>query len=230
MNRRQFFIASSGLAISHVAAGYLNDRVKLAVKYHMIDEPALSVLKKFRLLQEIGFDGTEIKTDETVDPVEVETAIAETGLPVHGIVNAGNPEILPALELAKRFGCSSVLIFAARLPGKDYDQNFGTWQTLIRTSLQKAEEYGIPLCVEHVKASFLDRAEEMVRFIDSFDSPMVRSYFDLGNTITWSEQPAEHWAEILGRRVCKLDIKDRGNAEFGEFRLKRKGIVIASPE
>jgi hexulose-6-phosphate isomerase len=65
----------------------------------------------------------------------------------------------------------------------------------------------------------------MVSFVDFFESPVVRSYFDLGNTITWTEQPAEHWAEVLGKRVYKLDIKDRGHAEFGEAKLKREGAV-----
>lgn len=225
VNRRQFLFTSAALAASPLAAGYLSGRVKLAVKYQMIDEPTLSVAEKFRLLQEIGFDGTELNTDEKIDHLEIEKAIENTGLPIHGIVNAGKPEIIPALELANRFGCSSVLTFAQTDPTKDYETNFSGWQERIRTALPYAEKFGIPLCVENVRASFLDRAEEMARFIDSFDSPMVKSYFDLGNTITWSEQSAEHWAMTLGHRIEKLDIKDRGHAEFGDVKTKREGAV-----
>ena len=225
VNRRQFLFTSATLAAGPLAAGYLSGRVSLAVKYHMIEKPTLSVVEKFRLLQEIGFDGTELKSDEKIDHAEVEKAIESTGLPVHGIVNAGKPEIIPALELAKQFGCSSVLTFAQTDPKKDYDQNFTEWQGRIRKALPYAERFGIPLCVENVRASFLNRAEAMARFIDSFDSPLVKSYFDLGNTITWSEQPAEHWAKTLGSRIGKLDIKDRGHTEFGEVKTKREGVI-----
>lgn len=225
MNRRQFLIGSTGLVASSGIAGYLEGRIRLAVKYHMINEPTLTVVDKFALLREIGFDGTELKTDEKVDHTEIERAIGETGVPVHGIVNAGNQEIIPALELAHRLKCESVLSFAQTQPDLSYEENFAFWQDLVRKALPTAEQHGIPICIENVRASFLDQAEEMARFIDSLDSPMVRSYFDLGNTITWSEQPAEDWARILGKRVQKLDIKDRGHPEFGEAKLKREGVV-----
>ena len=65
----------------------------------------------------------------------------------------------------------------------------------------------------------------MSRFIDSFDSELVHSYFDLGNTITWTEQPAQHWAKVLGNRIYKLDIKDRGHPEFGEPERKKPGAI-----
>ncbi|MDF1824334.1 MAG: sugar phosphate isomerase/epimerase [Verrucomicrobiales bacterium] len=225
LNRRQFLFTTAVLASPPLTAGYLNKRVKLAVKYQMIEEPTLSVVEKFKLLQEIGFDGTELQADEKIDPAEIEKAIERTGIPVHGIVNAGKPDIIPALELANRLGCSSVLTFAQTDPKKTYAQNFADWQGRIRKALPYAEKSGIPLCVENVRASFLNRAEEMARFIDSFDSPMVKSYFDLGNTITWSEQSAGHWAKTLGSRIGKLDIKDRGHAEFGDKKKAREGVM-----
>ena len=224
MNRRQFLYSSTSLIAGTANAGYLKGRVRLAVKYHMIEEPALTLTEKFAMLREIGFDGTELKTDEKVDYGEVERAIDESGLPAHGIINAGKQEILPALELARRLRSESVLSFAQTQPDLTYDENFAFWQGLIRAALPTAERHGIPICMENVKASFLNRAEEMARFIDSFDSPWVRSYFDLGNTITWSEQPAEHWAKTLGTRIEKLDIKDRGHPVFGETRLKKEGV------
>ena len=95
---------------------------------------------------------------------------------------------------------------------------------LMRAAIPLAEKEGVRLCVENVRATFLKTAEGMSKFIDSFGSPMVHSYFDLGNTITWTEQLAEHWAEVLGKRVYKLDIKDRGHPEFGDAKLKRAGI------
>ncbi|MBL6911072.1 MAG: TIM barrel protein [Pirellulales bacterium] len=98
----------------------------------------------------------------------------------------------------------------------------------MRKAIPIAEKWGVSLCIENVRATFLKTGEEMARFIDSFDSPFVRSYFDIGNSITWTEQSAGHWAQVLGRRIYKLDIKDRGHPEFGDAKLKRAGITTGT--
>ncbi|MGY8692830.1 MAG: sugar phosphate isomerase/epimerase family protein, partial [Verrucomicrobiia bacterium] len=209
-DRRQFLKSSAGLAalgsipFPHIAAkpGPLSGEIKIAVKYHMIAEPDLSVVEKFRMLKEIGFDGVELKTDDPTDANEFVRAIEQTGLPVHGVINSSNPDIISAVNLAKRLGGDSVLVLA--------------------------KESGIYLCMENVRATFLKTGEGMARFIDSFDSPFVRSYYDIGNTITWTEQSAEHWAKALGSRIYKLDIKDRGHREFGDAKQKRKGITTGT--
>lgn len=206
-------------------AGPFDGKIKLAVKYHMIQEPKMSIAEKFAMLREIGFDGTELKTDEDVEHDEVLAAIESTGIPVHGIVNAGEPEIVPALELAHKLGSETVLSFAREFTDLSYEENFKRWQGYVREALPLAEEHGIVICIENVRATFLKEAEEMARYIDSFDSPYVKSYFDLGNTITWTEQSAEHWAKVLGKRIHKLDIKDRGHAEFGDPKTAREGAV-----
>ncbi len=225
IDRRKFLATAGGVLGSSAFAGPLDGKIKLAVKYQMIEEPELSVAEKFAMLREIGFDGTEIKTDEKVDHTEVLDAIQSIGIPVHGIVNAGEPEIVPAVELAHKLGCESVLSFAREFPDLSYGENFKLWQGHVRKALPLAERHGIVICIENVRATFLKEAEEMARYIDSFDSPFVKSYFDLGNTITWTEQPAEHWAEVLGKRIHKLDIKDRGHAEFGEAKTARAGAI-----
>ncbi len=235
-NRRQFLCkaaaalaagkAFSGLEVlGKSPGGALAGRVKIAVKYQMINEPKLSVLEKFQLLKEIGFDGTELKTDEKVDTDEILAAIDATGLPVHGIINSSDPDIVSAVELAVRCKSDSVLVLAAEQKGLSYEENFAHWQNLIRPVLPVAAEAGVKLCVENVRATFLKTAESMVDFLDSFESPVMRSYFDLGNTITWTEQSGEHWAEVLGKRAYKLDIKDRGHPEFGDAKLKRADAV-----
>jgi hexulose-6-phosphate isomerase len=229
---RRKFLSNAGLLCGALAfprssarCGPLSGRVRLAVKYHMIQEPDLTVEEKLIMLRGVGFDGVELKVDEKVDPSELESAVKNTGFPVHGIVNASYEDILPAVRLAKRLGCDSVLVLARHFPDQSYGENVARWQGNVKAALPLAEEYGIKLCIENVKATFLKTAEQMASFIDSFETPVVRSYFDLGNTISWTEQPAEHWAEVLGERVYKLDIKDRGHAEFGEPKLKREEVA-----
>jgi L-ribulose-5-phosphate 3-epimerase len=211
---------SPGLAVwagEGEGKGMFAGKIKIAVKYHMIQGEGLSVVEKFRLVKEAGLDGTELKTNEKVDPEEVIRAIEETGVPVHGVINSSDPDIVSAVELAILYGGDSVLVLAAEDGELSYEENFRRWQDLVRPAIPLAREHGIKLCVENVKATFLKTAEGMAAFIDSFEAPdVVRSYFDTGNTITWTEQPAEHWARVLGERIYKLDIKDRGHAEFGD--------------
>lgn len=235
-NRRQFLKSSAGFAtlgslpFLPLAAkpGPLSGKIKIAVKYHMIAAPELSIIEKFRMLKAIGYDGVELKSDHLVEANAFVKAIGETGLPVHGVIHSANPDIASAVTFAKQLGGDSVLVLASEDPSISYDANFRQWQGRVREAIPAAEKSGVSLCIENVRATFLKTSEEMARFIDSFGSPFVRSYFDVGNTITWTEQSAEHWAKTLGSRIYKLDIKDRGHAEFGDARQKRAGITTGT--
>ncbi len=225
LSRRSAILGSMACLSGLAMAGPLSGRIRLAVKYDMILEPDLSVREKFELLRDVGLQGTELKTQAPVDHDEVVAAIQATGIPVHGIINASDPEIIPALKMAKRFECDSVLTWAREDPALSYEENFEVWQGHVGKAVPLAEELGINLCVENVRATFLKTGEQMAEFIDSFESDRVKSYFDLGNTISWTEQSAEDWASALGHRIYKLDIKDRGHAEFGDPKTKREGVV-----
>ncbi len=207
------------------APGPLAGKIKIAVKYQMIHDAKMSVLEKFRMLKEVGFDGTELMVNDKADTNEIVKAIDKTGLPVHGVINSANPDIISAVKLAQQLGGDSVLVVTKEDSKLSYDENFKYWQQLLRVALPLAEKSGVKLCMENVRATFLKTGEEMASFVDSFDSPVVRAYYDTGNTITWTEQSAEHWARILGKRIYKLDIKDRGHPEFGDSKLKREGAL-----
>ena len=224
-SRRSAVLGSMACLSGMAMAGPLSGRIKLAVKYDMILEPELSVREKFELLRDVGLDGTELKIDASVDHDEVAEAVQMTGIPVHGIINASDPAIVPALKMAKRFGCDSVLTWAREDPGLSYKENFEVWRAHLRKAIPLAEELGINLCVENVRATFIKTGQQMAEFIDSFESERVKSYFDLGNTISWTEQSAQEWASALGTRIYKLDIKDRGHSEFGDPKIKREGVV-----
>ncbi|MBL6911073.1 MAG: hypothetical protein ISR34_11705 [Pirellulales bacterium] len=135
LDRRQFLKSSAGLAtlgslpfLSLAATpGPLSGKIKIAVKYHMIAEPGLSIIDKFRLLKEIGFDGVEVKTDHLAEANAFVKAIEETGLPVHGVIHSSKPDIAGAVSFAKRLGGDSVLVLAGEDPKISYDENFRQW-------------------------------------------------------------------------------------------------------
>ncbi len=199
-------------------------KFRKAVKFNMVSE-RLSIADKFKLLADIGFDGTEIATSAQLDPREIAQASQRSGLKVHGVINSADPELRTAIDLAKTVGGDSVLVVVPEEAQLSYEQNFKHCQQWIGPLVTYAEKCEVRLLIENVRATFLKTAEEMARFIDSCDSPNVAAYFDTGNAITWTEQTAQHWASVLGRRIVKLDIKDRGHAEFGDPKLRSKGAT-----
>lgn len=230
-DRRRFFGATCSAAAASLICGTSpaqdvtsRPRIRKAVKFQMVSDD-LTVLDKFKLLKELGFDGTEVTVDEVIDQRQVAEAIQQTGLPVHGVINGFDPRLRAAIDLANFLGGDSVLVVAQEDMQRSYEQNFQHWQQLIRPLVPYAEKNAVRLMIENVHATFLKTAEEMARFIDSFDSPFVAAYFDTGNAITWTHQSAQHWASVLGQRIGKLDIKDRGHAEFGDAELRSEEAI-----
>ena len=69
-----------------------------------------------------------------------------------------------------------------------------------------AEARGVTIALENVWNNFLLSPLEFAKFIDEVDSPSVGAYFDIGNVIRTGE--AEHWIEVLGKRISRMHIKD----------------------
>ena len=69
-----------------------------------------------------------------------------------------------------------------------------------------AEKHQVNILVENVWAGFLISALDARSFIDEVGSPWFGSYFDVGNNVRWGVP--EHWIQILGSRIGKLDIKE----------------------
>ncbi len=192
-------------------------RIKKAVKFQMIQED-LPVLDKFKLLADLGFDGTEIHVTTAIDRNEVRAAIEATGVVVHGFLNSSKPDLKFAVDSAKFYGATSVLVVAGQVDKQNsYDKVYREQHDRIQAALPYAEQQGIRLLIENVWNNFLLSPLEMARFIDEFDSPAVGVYFDVGNVVRygWPEQ----WIRTLGPRIGKLDVK-----EYSRKREKEEGL------
>ena len=53
---------------------------------------------------------------------------------------------------------------------------------------------------------FLLSPDDMVRFVDSFESERVRVHFDTGNIMQF--QFPEHWVPVLGNRIKNIHLKE----------------------
>lgn len=200
----------AGFAVEEKTSGK-QARIKKAVKYQMITEK-IPVMDKFKMLKDLGFDGTEIHYRTKVDPKEVRKAIDATGVQVHGFLNSSRDELKDSIDQAKYYGGTSVLVVAGRVDQDNpYDVVYKQQQAKLRKHLPYAEKQGIKLLVENVWNNFLLSPLEMARFIDELESPAAGVYFDVGNVVRfgWPDQ----WIRILGPRIVKLDIKEYSRAK-----------------
>lgn len=219
---------------SQPVAGESLPPIRKAVKISMT--PAhLPLLERFQLLKELGFDGIELDSPNSLDLSEVLAARDRSGLPIHGVVDSvhwnlplshpdarvrqqGLEGLTKAIRDAKAYGATSVLLVPATVDKRmTYDAAYQRSQQEIRKVIPLATELGVVIAVENVWNSFLLSPLEAARYIDEFSSPMVRFYFDVGNVVRigWPEQ----WIRILGKRILKVDVK-----EFSREKMNKQGL------
>jgi hexulose-6-phosphate isomerase len=197
--------------------------MKKALKYSMVKTDG-SLMDKFRLLKQIGFDGVELTAPSTLDKTEVLKARDATGLEIPGVLDSvhwretlsdPDPEVrargVAALEAAlhdaKAYGATSVLLVPAVVNKQvSYADAYQRSQAEIRKVLPLAEKLDVKIALENVWNYFLLSPLEMARYVDEFESPQVVVHFDVGNVVLygWPEQ----WIRTLGKRIYKLDIKE----------------------
>lgn len=118
------------------------------------------------------------------------------------------------LEVAHWLGVETVLYlpgmvsasFVPSFPPQPYDAVWERAAECVKKLLPKAERFRVKLGIENVWNRFLLSPLEMKAFIDSFATPLVCSYFDVGNVMLYGHP--EHWISILGGRIQAVHLKD----------------------
>jgi hexulose-6-phosphate isomerase len=170
----------------------------------------LSPADKLKLLKDLGYDGVEpraqLKPDKAEEVRQLRAASEKLDFPIHGVVNSSNPDIAAAIDQAEYLGATSVLHVVRYNRDIGYLQNYRETQDIIRKAVAHAEQKQIHILIENVWASFLIEPLGMARYVDEIDSPFVKVYFDIGNVVRWGWP--QHWIEVLGARIQKLDVKE----------------------
>ena len=245
MNRKEFikYTASAAAGIA-LAPAFLNQAkaqtmadaplIKKSLKFGMVKED-LSILDKFKLLKDLGFDGVEMDSPNELDNKEIFKARDITGLEIPGVVNSyhwkyplSDPDpkvraqcvesMKTALRDCKAYGGTTVLLVPAVVKAEvGYEEAYKRSQEEIRKILPVAEETGIKIAIENVWNNFLISPVEAARYIDEFENEMIGWYFDVGNIVRYGWP--EHWVRTLGKRILKLDIK-----EYSRQKQRDEGI------
>ncbi|NRA76358.1 MAG: sugar phosphate isomerase/epimerase [Planctomycetes bacterium] len=202
-------------------------RLKKSLKIGMV-QVGETLVEKFRILKELGYDGVELDSPSSLDWREVLRAKAETGLEIPGVVcsthwgkplsaadekvrQQGIEGIETALRDCRLYGGTTVLVVPGVCKdGVTYEQAWDRSTAALRQVLPLAEELGVRIAFENVWNDFITDADEAVRYVDQFESPWVGWYFDTGNIVRYGRPP--EWVKKLGSRTIKVDIKDYSRA------------------
>ncbi|MDQ3624408.1 MAG: sugar phosphate isomerase/epimerase [Verrucomicrobiota bacterium] len=213
MNRRSFLKTAAlsvgaSILVAPARAGQFTGKIRKSLKWGIAQAAAkgLPLVEAFRKLRECGFEGVEPSLAHVTDPAAWIAASKESGLVIDGTVGAGASGFEKGIDLTKQLGGDSMLVVARYDTKQSLPTNWNHWRDQLRSVAPHAEKQRIKLLVENVWATFLVSPWDMARFIDEIGSPWVQVHFDIGNMMRWGV--AEHWAEVLGKRSQKLDVKE----------------------
>jgi hexulose-6-phosphate isomerase len=179
-----------------------------------------------QLAADCGFEGIEVLTpedDRALD--EIKAASEKTKLPVHSVMSAANwkmpltspdPSVAStgfagaerSLRYAKALGATTILLVPGIVdPKTSYQEAWSRSQAAIRKLLPLAREVDVIIAVENVGNHFLLSPLEFVKYVEDFNDPHLRAYFDIGNCLYLFGYPQD-WIRTLGKHIAKFHVKD----------------------
>lgn len=187
--------------------GQFTGKIRKSLKWNMVTgAKTLPLIEAFKKLRECGYEGVEPSLSHVKDADAWISASKESGLIIDGTVGARTEGLEEGIDLTKKLGADSMLVVARYDQKQPLTDNWNRCRDQLKAAAPHAEKQRIKLLVENVWATFLISPFDMVRFIDEIGSPWVQVHFDIGNMMRWGV--AEHWAQVLGNRSQKLDVKE----------------------
>ena len=190
----------------------------------------LPLVDRFKLALETGFTAMEVRTAaDQAEAERIHDAAQKAGLRIHSVMNQthwrhplSSPDtadveacvegMRASLRQAELFGADAVLLVPAVVRADTtYEQAWERSQREIRKLIPLAEQHDVVIAVEDVWNKFLLTARDFRQYIDEFNHPMIRAYFDVGNIVHYAVP--EHWIYELGSRIVKVHLKDYSRRE-----------------
>lgn len=202
----------------------------------------LSLVERLELAGEAGFDGVDFDQAGEHTAEEARAAVKQSGIFVHNAINhahwskrltsanaderaEGVANIAHCIRVSHAAGGNGVLIVVGRASDGEPLEVEDRCRREIRSLIPLAAALGQPILIENVwNQMFYDHdggpeqgADKFIEFVDSFKSPWVGMYYDIGNHWKYG-QPGE-WIRAFGHRCVKLDVKgfSRANNKFTDI-------------
>lgn len=223
--------------------------ILLSCKLGMIGakgDTSLSLAQKLKMAAEAGFDGVDFDRAGNYTVAEARQAVQESGVFAHNAINHDHWKVRltdsdeavrkqaranldHCLRVSHAIGGSGVLIVVGKGSDGPAAEIEERCRQEIKKSIPLAASLGQRILFENVWNQMMydhdggpeQTADRFVKFVDSFNSPWVGMYYDIGNHWKYG-QPAA-WVRAFGYRSVKLDIK-------GFSRAKDKFVDITSPD
>jgi hexulose-6-phosphate isomerase len=227
--------ARVGASQSTAAPQAFSTKIHKSVLISMLPRD-LSYADRFALARDVGFEGIEMQTiAKPEEAAEIREASQKSGLKIHSVMNmdhwrlplsSSDPQVVAgsvkgmetSLRNAALWGAETVLLVPAVVDANtSYKDAYTRSQQVIRERLLPiAKETKVVIAVEEVWNKFLLSPLEFARYVDEFESPLVKAYFDVGNIVFYAFP--QDWIRTLGSRIAKIHLKDfnldRRNGRF----------------
>ncbi len=217
--------------------------ILFSCKYGMTKGPTLE--DRLASARDAGMDGVDFDDAASVTPERLREAAAKTGVFIHNAINhahwqktltskddavrtAALENLKHCIRVSHGAGGSGVLLVI----GKKDDGPEGPDRAReeVRKAIPLAAALGQRILFENVWNGLHyeddgprnQSVKPWADYIDSFASPWVGAFFDLGNHARYGDVAA--WVRELGPRIVKLDIKGYSNAK-ADAEGKWKGFV-----
>jgi hexulose-6-phosphate isomerase len=188
------------------------------------------------MAREAGFEAIEMQTiARPEEAAEIGDAARTAGLRIHSVMNmdhwrlplsSSDPDVVTrsvqgmetSLKNAALWGADTVLLVPAVVDASTpYRDAYQRSQRVIRERLlPMARDLKVVIAVEEVWNKFLLSPMEFARYVDEFESPWLKAYFDVGNVVLYAFP--QDWIRTLGPRIVKIHLKDfnldRPNGRF----------------
>jgi hexulose-6-phosphate isomerase len=222
VRRRDFVFTSAAAALAAQGATRLPIKKGLLIS---MTPKELSYQDRFQMAKDAGFDQMECVTSyDEREANTIKEASVKTGIPIHGVMNSdhwkyplssSNPEdvakcisgMQTSLRNAKLWGAQTVLLVPGVVNGEvTYKQAYDRSIVGVKKLIPLATELKVIIAVENVWNKFLLSPLEFATYVDNFNSPYVKAYFDVGNILLYGYP--QDWIRTLGKRIAKVHLKD----------------------
>ncbi|MEM7384922.1 MAG: sugar phosphate isomerase/epimerase family protein [Verrucomicrobiota bacterium] len=209
-------------------------KILLSCKLGMITKKdgdrELTVTERLKLAGEAGFDGVDFDEAGKFTLEEARQAVAESKVFVHNAINhdhwkvcltnadeniraKGIANLEHCIRLSHAAGGNGVLLVIGKGGDGSKAEVADRSRKAIQALIPLAASLGQPILFENVwNRMFYDHdgapeqsPQEFIDYVDSFNSPWVGMYYDIGNH--WKYGQCGEWIRAFGHRCVKLDVK-----------------------